>query len=399
MRTTAPHRRASDASTHWGLFALVCVAYLAATVGEQLLSPLYPTAAEELGLDLSRAGIAFGVLTASIAASNLAGGALLHHRSAAWVMRLSAAVTLVGAVVAATAGGYGQLLVSQVLLGAGAGLFFPAGLQAVAAFAGPRRKGFAMGIYGVAFSAGLTLAALLGALGASAGWRVAFWISAGLAAAAIVATMLLRTSARPPNERGVPWRLVLGLPTAVGAVGAVCQYGAIPFLTTFAVLEWGLSSAHAALVLAAGRVVSIAAKLVTGAAADRVGPYKSARRTGLVLVATGLGWVLLPGSWPVYALAAVFAGTVSSLFPVANLLALDRFGAKGTALGAYRSAQIGIGALAGLLIGVLGDSVGLRPTLAFAVLTPLVLLVICRDRPEAQTPRARPTVRGSAAPT
>jgi predicted MFS family arabinose efflux permease len=231
----------------------------------------------------------------------------------------------------------------------------------------------------VAFSVGLTLAALLGVLGARQGWRIAFWVSAALAAAAIVASGWLRTAAATANEPGIPWRLVLGLPTAVGAVGAVCQYGAIPFLTTFAVSEWGLSAGGAALLLAVGRVVSIAAKLVTGASSDRVGPYTSARRTGVVLTVTGLAWVLLPGSWPVYALAALFAGTVSSLFPVANVMAVERFGGRGSALGAYRSAQIGVGAVAGLAIGLLGDALGLRPTLAVAVVVPASLVLMCRD--------------------
>jgi MFS transporter, DHA1 family, inner membrane transport protein len=365
---------------HWIPFALVCVAYLAVTVGEQVLSPVFPTAADDLGLTVSQGGLAFGVLTASIAASNLIGGFLLRRWSAAALIRSAAAVAAIGAVVAATANGFGQLLGAQVLLGAGAGLFFPAGLQAVSLTAGAR-KGFAMGIYGVAFSGGLALAALLGAVGAGAGWRTAFWVSAGLSVTAVVATLALRVRAPHPEggHAGIPWRRIFGLPTAVGSVGAVCQYGAIPFLTTYAVVEWDLSKARAATLLAVGRVISIVAKLVSGARADRVGARASARSTGIVLVLTGLGWVLLPAGLPAYAMAVVFAGWVSSLFPVANVLAVERFGQNGAALGAYRSAQIGIGAAAGAVIGLVGDQVGLRPTLLVAVVTPALLLWICRE--------------------
>ena len=74
----------------------------------------------------------------------------------------------------------------------------------------------------------------------------------------------------------------------------------------------------------------------------------------------------------------MFAGTVSSLFPIANLLAVERFGRHGGALGAYRSAQIGIGALAGFLIGTIGEHVGLRPVLAVACCAPLLLVWLCR---------------------
>jgi MFS family permease len=172
----------------------------------------------------------------------------------------------------------------------------------------------------------------------------------------------------------------------IGAVGAVCQYGAIPFLTTFAVDEWGLRAGQAAALLAVGRVISILAKVLSGASSDRRGPIVSARTIGLVVGATGIAWVLLPAGWPAYACAALFAGAVSSFFPVANLVAVDYFGAHGPALGAYRSAQIGIGAAAGWLIGRIGESVGLRPALLLAVASPLLLVVVLHRRLAALRP-------------
>ena len=102
-------------------------------------------------------------------------------------------------------------------------------------------------------------------------------------------------------------------------------------------------------------------------AAIGVGPTASAQTTALVVGLTGIAWVTLPAGWPAYACAAVFAGAVSSFFPIANMVAVDYFGANGPALGAYRSAQIGIGAAAGWLIGRIGETVGLRSTLFVAV--------------------------------
>lgn len=183
---------------------------------------------------------------------------------------------------------------------------------------------------------------------------------------------------------------VLGMPTAVGTVGSVCQYGTVSFLTTFAVDEWGMSVAAAASLPAVGRVLSIVAKLVSGASADRRGPMASARRTGAVLVVSGLGWSLLPAAWPTYALAAIFAGTVSSLFPIANVLALDRFGQQGGALGLYRSVQIGLGALGSFGVGVLADVVGLRPVLTATTLLPLALFWICREPRPSPAPAPDP---------
>jgi predicted MFS family arabinose efflux permease len=361
----------------WGALALVCGTYFAATVGEQMLAPLFPTTRADLGLSEGQGGIAFGALAGSIAAFNMVSGAALRRWPAITVIRVSTVITAVGAVCAALAGGYATILFAQVLLGAGAGLFFPAGLQAVAAFAGPARRGFAMGIYGVAFSIGLAVAALFGAIGASAGWRVPFWLTMAMAAVALGATAGLTT---PAPVRGapwtVPWRAVLGLPTYVGTVGAILQYGVLAFFATFAVDEWGLSEARAATLLAAGRVLSIAAKLAGGASVDRIGARASVLRTGVVLSVTGVLWAALPAGLVTYAVAAVFAGTVSSIFPVANVLAVERFGGNGVALGVYRSVQIGIGAVAGVAIG--NSPIGLRPTVLVCVLVPLSLVWFCR---------------------
>lgn len=364
----------------WGSFALVCFAYLVATTGEQLMSPLFPTASDELGVSVSGGGIVFGVLTGSIAAFNLVGGLLLRRTSPTSLIRWAAVIAAGGSAITATAHSLTHLVIGQLVLGASAGLFFPAGLQAVALLAGPARKGFAMGIYGVAFSGGLTLAAVLGAVGSSSDWRVPFWIAAGLALlAAVGGGGEANTKPVRGSHQRFRMRTVMALPTAVGTVLAVCQYGAIPFLTTFAVHQWRLTATSAATVLVVGRVISIGAKVIGGASADRVGARTSARRTGLVLTATGLAWVLLPGSLATYGLAALFAGMVSSLGPIANVLAVERFGSDGMALGAYRSVQIGLGAAASAVIGLVGDHFGLRPTLAVAALVPLLLLWICRE--------------------
>lgn len=377
--TTTAH---TDGKPRWAAFALLCLAYLAVTAGEQGLSPVMPDISAEFGVSEGQSGLAFGLLALSIAVANIAGGALLGKLGARTLMLCGLAATVVGAVLAAITNGFGVLVAAQVLLGAGAGFYFPAGLQAVPYLSGASRRGLAMGLYGVAFSGGLLVAALLGALGAAQGWRVAFWCAAGLAGAAFVATLTLRVA--PPSGDPVavrfPRKAVAGLPTFIGGIAAVCQYGAIPFLTTFAVDEWGLRAGQAAALLAVGRVLSIVAKLVSGAGMDRSGPIASARTTGLVIAATGVLWVMLPAGAPAYVCAALFAGSVSSLGPISNFVAVDQFGGDGPSLGAFRSAQIGIGAAAGWLIGRVGETVGLRWTLLAASLSPLLLVAFLPRR-------------------
>jgi predicted MFS family arabinose efflux permease len=407
-------------------FAAATGGYLAVTTGESLLAPVLPAMRGELGLDLRGIGLALGLLSAAIAVGNLGGGALL----ARWGTKPGAvaglAVSAAGGLVAAASQGRAAFLLSQALLGLGSGVFFASGLRAVGVLGGPRRRGLAMGMFGVAFSGGLALAALLAALAGVWGWRTSFAAAATLALGAALAAALAPLPGRPqPIHRGVgpdppgdplgaprtrtppapagtstaggggppaagpgggapeapgplaAARRLLGAPLLVGGVAAVSQYGTVAFLPSFAVNAWGLSPAAAALLLAAARVLSIPAKLVSGNAADQAGSFRIARRLGLPLAGLGAWWTLAPG--PAALLAAlVFAAFVSGLGPVANVLAFERFGGSGMLLGAFRSAQIGLAAAAGAAIGGASAALGLRPVLVVAALLPLALLPLGR---------------------
>ena len=109
----------------------MCLAYLGVTVGEQALSPVMPEVAAEFGVTEGQSGLAFGLLALSIAAANLVGGAVLGRFGPRALMLAGLAATTAGSVVAAAATGSAVVVAAQVLLGAGAGLYFPAGLQAV----------------------------------------------------------------------------------------------------------------------------------------------------------------------------------------------------------------------------------------------------------------------------
>jgi predicted MFS family arabinose efflux permease len=368
-------------------FATATVGYLAVTTGESLLAPLLPLLRGELGLDLRGAGLALGLVSAAIAIGNLVGGALLARRGARQGTIGGLAVTAAGGLVAAASQGPTSFLLGQALLGLGSGVFFAAGLRSVGVLGGRRRRGLAMGVFGVAFSGGLALAALLAALAGVWGWRVSFVAVAVLALATALAAAFAplpgppaSAVARTTSKPGDALRRLVGSPLLVGGVAAASQYGTVGFLPSFAVTAWGLSPATAALLLAAARLLSVPAKLVSGNAADQAGSYRIARRLGLLLAMLGACWTLLPV--PVAPLAAVvFAAFVSGLGPVANVLAFERYGGSGMLLGAFRSAQIGLAAAAGAGIGAASAAFGLRPVLAVSALLPLVLLPLGRRRP------------------
>jgi predicted MFS family arabinose efflux permease len=373
-------------------FAVAAAGYLAVTTGESLLAPVVPVVRDELGIDLGTAGLALALLSLAIAAGNLGGGLLLARRGARQGVIAGLAITTAGALGTAASQGRTTFVLAQVLVGLGSGTFFASGLQAAGELGGTRRRGLAMGLFGVAFSGGLALAALLAAFADARGWRLSYGVVAALAAAAGVASAFAGLPTTPAGGGltglGGALRRLLRPPLLVGGVSAVSQYGTVAFLPTFAVLAWGLSPASAALALTVARLLSVPTKLISGNATDQAGTFRIARRFGLALGALGIWWTLAPGPGVALWAAVVFAALVSGLGPVANVLVFDSYGGQGMLLGAFRSAQIGIGAASSAAIGGASSLVGLRPTLAVAALVPFVLVFVGlrlrRPRPQAE---------------
>jgi NNP family nitrate/nitrite transporter-like MFS transporter len=367
-------------------FGTVTLAFLAVTIAESLLPPLYPVLADELGMDLSTAGMAFGLLTGSIAVGNFAGGFLLARRGPRAGITTSAVVVGAGSLVAATAGNAAELLVSQVLVGLGAGVFFPPGINAAGRLVPAHRRGLAMGLFGLAFSGGLALAAGLAAVGARLDWRATFGIATVTCVVAAVVTTLVRLPTRPlevPGGRRRRLREAVGVAAAVGGVGAASQYGTVSLLPVFAVAAWEVSPAYAAGVLAIGRLISAPAKVVVGWTADRWSAATTVHGIAILLAVTGVGWVLLPFGVVSVAAAALFTAGVSAVFPVANLLAVEGFGDRGPLLGTFRAAQIGIGAAAAAVLAPISALLGLRPVLLVAAVGLPGMLFAVRRRPAA----------------
>lgn len=375
-------------------FSTVTLAFLAVTIAESILAPLYPSLVATMGLDLSTAGAAFGLLTGSIAVGNFAGGFLLARRGPRAGIVSSVLLAAVGCVSAATATSQASLFVAQALIGLGAGIFFAPGINAAGRLAPSHRRGLAMGGFGLAFSIGLALAAGLAAIGAGDSWRLAFWVAAGACTVAAVTASVVRLPSRVNEVPGGARRRLrdaLGLAVVVGSVGAVSQYGTVSYLPVFAVTVWGSSPARAALLLAIARVVSAPGKLLVGWSADRWGSSATLRGIAALLAGSGAVWTLGPSGVVVTVAAVVFAAGVSTLFPVANLLAIEGFGDRGPLLGTFRSTQIAVGAAGTATLGWVAAVAGLRPVLAVAALVPGILL-LTRSSP-------RVVARGAVTPS
>jgi len=364
-------------------FAAVTGGYLAATTAEWVLPTLFPLLAVELGLGSGDAGMMFAILSSSIAVGGLAGGFAIGRLGPRAGVTVALAVVSAGALGSAVSQSQASLIVSQAMLGFGSGAFFVPGIRSAAQLAGARR-GIGMGIFGVAFSGGVALAGLLAMLGEAWGWRTAFVAAAVLAAlvaAACLVTRLPRTLEAPAGGTSFRPRAAIA-PVAVGGAAVALQYGAVAFLPLFAVYAWDVSPGTAALVITVSRVLSVPAKLVSGNAAGREGAVRIARRLGLGLAVMGVCWTAAP--WPAVAIVAavVFGAFVAALGPVASVLALDAFEGRTQLLGAFRSVQIGAGAVTSALIGAGSALFGLQAALfVAAVAIPLSLVALGRTAP------------------
>jgi predicted MFS family arabinose efflux permease len=356
--------------------------YLAVTVAESILAPLFPSVTDELGIGLDTAGMALAFLSGSIAVGNLIGGWILSRFGPRAGLVVSLVLTAAGSAWAALATDGQSFVIAQTLIGGGAGVFFAPGIQLVGRTAAPGRRGFAMGLFGVAFSGGLAIAALLAALGATTGWRIAFWVAAVICLLGAGASLVIPLPPRAPQSAKRRWRLDASLakPVTVGAVGTLSQYGTVGFMALFAVSAWDLTPAAAALVVAAGRVLSVPGKLVVGSGSDKWGTRATLTVLTGCLVVTGVLWTFIPAAMIAIPAAILFSAAVSGLFPIANVLALEEFEDQGTMLGVFRSAHIALGAVGAWLIGVIAAEVGLDLALRVSAMAPLLLLLLTSRR-------------------
>jgi predicted MFS family arabinose efflux permease len=267
-------------------------------------------------------------------------------------------------------------------------VFFAGGIYAIGELADQQRRGRAMGSFGIAYSLALALAAGLVAVIGSTSWRSVFLIAAGLGVIAIVTVLLAELPERvhvAPHPLGAGLRL-LTIPVAVGATAAVAQFGLVAFVPTFAVDEWSYTASLAAAVLFAGRVLSIPGKAWAGRLADRHGALGATRIVVVAMLVSGGAWLLSPVAWIGAVATMVFAAATGALFPVANVIAIERVGGQGGLLGLFRSAQMVVAGLSAWLVGLGASLFGLRPVLGIGVATLAALLLIRQPSEVAQHP-------------
>ncbi|MFF7371304.1 MFS transporter [Streptomyces tricolor] len=362
-----------------GIFAMVTSEFAVAGLMPQMAAGLHATVPQ------------IGYLITAFAAAMAAGGPLLTvavmklpPRTALLVLF---AVFLAGNVLAATATGYGTMLVARIVTGVASQAFFGVALSLCARLTRPEIRGRAVA---VAMN-GLMLGTLLGLplstlIGERLGWRAAFWAVSVLALAAAAATLagVPRLDPAPSGglraEAGVfarprLWRALATSTLVIGATFSAFSYFN-PILTGLT----GFSAGAVPLLLIAYGAATVVGNTVVGRLADRY--TLPVLAVGLLLNALFLaGFAVLAGA-PVPAVACMLGvGLVGVTMNPAMVTRVQRAGNAGPLVNTVHSSFITLGVIIGSSVGAVAiDIWGLRaPLWLGAALAAAGLLTVLPD--------------------
>src|SRR5438132_11853691 len=358
-----------------------------------ILYVLLPLWAQEFRLGLTQVGMIRTAYSGAMAAFQLPAGLLAERWGERRLLATGTAVTACGFVAAgAWAGGFASLLGLLLIAGLGSGVQHPlsSSLVSKAYETGARRA--ALGTYNFSGDVGKVVVPAAVALATTlVGWRAAAagYGLLGLAAAAAIVLLLARlatggaaaTPMRAPGYEGNGWgiRDARGFQalSAIGMIDNATRTGLLTFLP-FALIAKGSTVAGVGSALALLFAGGAIGKFVCGLVAEKVGVI----RTVVLTAAATAGGIALVVVAPLPVVLAILLplgialnGTSSVLYAtVADLVTVDR---RSRAYGLYYTLSVGASSSAPTVYGLLGDAVGVGPTLMVVALVVLVTIPLC----------------------
>jgi MFS transporter, FSR family, fosmidomycin resistance protein len=355
-----------------------------------LIYIMLPLWQAEFGLSYAALGLLRSMFVGAMASLQIPAGLLSERLGSAAVLALGTALAGVGYCVAGLSTGFAMLLGALVIGGMGASAQHPIASALVArAFAGPRSLR-ALGTYNFSGDLGkMTVPATLSLMLLAMPWRPALAIlgGVGLALAMVIFLFTPRyphavttdnaraSGGEPPRSSGFAILL------AIGILDSAARMGFLLFLP-FVLKAKGASLQDVGLAMTLVFAGGAAGKLACAFIGARIGAIGT---VWLTEGATAAGIVaLLPLPLPAALallplLGIALNGTSSVLYgSVPDLVAADR---RTRALSIFYTGTIGSGAIAPVLFGRIGDTLGIAPTLilvAAAALGTLPLAALLR---------------------
>ncbi len=343
----------SPASPTW-MLVLATIGFAVNFWAWALLSPLGPRFRVALGLSSFEQALLVAVPVVIGSLGRIPVGALTDRYGSRVMFPAVSFATIVPVLFLGLAGyhSYAALLVGGFFLGIG-GTAFAVGVPFVNSWFPPKRRGFAIGIFGMGMGgtaiSALTTVKLVGGHGVAAPFLLA---AAALAVYGVVAAVLVRDAPgrTVPTEPAL-LRLVdtlrLRVTWQASALYAAGFGGYVAFsvyLPTYLKTAYALSQTDAANKMAGFVVVAVVLRPVGGWLSDRLNPT--------TVLAAAFGTV---------AVLATVASATPQLVPVATIAFLGMAAALGAASGAVFAlvAQLAPAAKVGSVTGVVGAAGGL----------------------------------------
>jgi FSR family fosmidomycin resistance protein-like MFS transporter len=370
---------------------LLASGHFATDFANGALPALLPYFKDRFGLSYTLAAL---LMLASAASSSVVQplfGLWSDRHGALWLLPGGVATAGFGIALAADASSYWLVFLLVVVSGLGVAAFHPEGSK-VAAFASGHRRASGMS----AFSIGGNLGYAFGpaAAGVFIGWLgLRGGLLLALPAAAVGVALLLTYrflgsfTADSPGARHAttgeddPRALVLLL--AVICVRSVAWFGLVTFVPLWEV-SLGHSKTHGnhllSLMLLAGGLGTILA----GPAADRLG-LRPVLLASLVATPPATAIFVVAGGAVGAAALAVVGASVVGTYGVTQVMSQQYLPRRiGMASGLSIGLSIGLGGVGAVLLGAIADSVDLRTAMWFAVVVPVVALVLGLFLPPAR---------------
>jgi predicted MFS family arabinose efflux permease len=276
------------------------------------IGPVTGALASRFGVSLSAVGLTMTVFFATITAVTIASAPILRRIGPRAAIALCCVLSGLGNVVCAVSPSFAGVLIGRGVVGVGAGLAFVIGPVVARARGGARL----IGAFGAAVTFGVAIALGIGSVLAAAdvSWRVAFWISAlvGAAALAPLPRRLPGATGDQPRRAGfvataltmpAMWRLI-ALFIAANGITIVVSSWLIQYLVNHGQHRWVAGALGFVLFAVTAAVREFSGQLAVGSPeAQRLaaaGPLLTAAGLAGLAVDTSalpaLAWVILMGA-------------------------------------------------------------------------------------------------------
>jgi MFS family permease len=367
--------------------AVACGAHALHDGYTDLIYVMLPIWQKEFGLGYAELGLLRGLFSGTMAAFQIPSGLIAERLGTAPMLALGTALAGTGYCLAGASAGFGLLVVALFIGGLGASVQHPLASSLMArAFSGPRSMK-ALGTYNFAGDIGkMTIPAATSLLLVVMSWRPALALLGGLGLLAAIAILVLTPrygadAASPPAQRdglgsapGARHRFAFPVLLSIGMLDSATRMGFLLFLP-FVLTAKGASVPVVGLALTLVFAGGAAGKLVCAFVGARIGAIATVWLTE-GLTALGIAALLPLGLEAALLLLPVIGaalnGTSSVLYgSVPDVVRLER---RARAFSVFYTGTIGLGALAPVLYGVLGDAIGV-PT-ALIVVAAIVLLTL-----------------------